>query len=118
MHDSILYIVVPCYNEEEVLPETAKRLREKGCRGEIIFITSHFEFYGEGYEVDALHYLLKPVDADKLSADFYRPHRSYLISLKHVTRISRTSVTLDDRIQIPLSRGKYDDINRAFIERH
>ena len=24
-----LYIVVPCYNEEEVLPETAKRLREK-----------------------------------------------------------------------------------------
>lgn len=25
----ILYIVVPCYNEEEVLPETAKRLKEK-----------------------------------------------------------------------------------------
>lgn len=24
-----LYIVVPCYNEEEVLPETARRLREK-----------------------------------------------------------------------------------------
>lgn len=22
----ILYIVIPCYNEEEVLPETAKRL--------------------------------------------------------------------------------------------
>jgi len=26
---STLYIVVPCYNEEDVLPETAKRLREK-----------------------------------------------------------------------------------------
>lgn len=25
----ILYIVVPCYNEEEVLPETSKRLKEK-----------------------------------------------------------------------------------------
>ena len=25
----ILYIVVPCFNEEEVLPETAKRLKEK-----------------------------------------------------------------------------------------
>ena len=24
-----LYIVVPCYNEEEVLPETAKRLLQK-----------------------------------------------------------------------------------------
>lgn len=25
----VLYMVIPCYNEEEVLPETAKRLREK-----------------------------------------------------------------------------------------
>lgn len=25
----VLYIVVPCYNEEEVLPETSKRLKEK-----------------------------------------------------------------------------------------
>lgn len=24
-----LYLAIPCYNEEEVLPETAKRLREK-----------------------------------------------------------------------------------------
>ena len=23
----VLYVVVPCYNEEEVLPETAKRMR-------------------------------------------------------------------------------------------
>lgn len=35
----ILYLVVPCYNEEEVLPETARRLRDKlrglSDRGEI-----------------------------------------------------------------------------------
>lgn len=29
MKDTILYYVIPCYNEEEVLPETAKRLRVK-----------------------------------------------------------------------------------------
>jgi len=29
MTTPILYIVVPCYNEEEVLPETSKRLLEK-----------------------------------------------------------------------------------------
>lgn len=28
----ILYMVIPCYNEEEVLPETAKRLKEKYTR--------------------------------------------------------------------------------------
>ncbi|MBQ9928750.1 MAG: glycosyltransferase family 2 protein [Lachnospiraceae bacterium] len=27
--DNILYLVIPCYNEEEVLPETSKRLKEK-----------------------------------------------------------------------------------------
>ena len=29
MKEKILYIVVPCYNEEEVLKETTKRLKEK-----------------------------------------------------------------------------------------
>ena len=29
MKKPVLYIVIPCYNEEAVLPETAKRLREK-----------------------------------------------------------------------------------------
>ena len=27
--EKILYLVIPCYNEEEVLPETSKRLKEK-----------------------------------------------------------------------------------------
>ena len=27
--EEILYVVVPCYNEEEVLTETTKRLKEK-----------------------------------------------------------------------------------------
>ena len=27
--NDILYLVVPCYNEQEVLPETSKRLKEK-----------------------------------------------------------------------------------------
>ena len=29
MNNNILYLVIPCYNEEEVLPETAGRLKEK-----------------------------------------------------------------------------------------
>lgn len=161
--------------------ELAKRIRKDNNRAEIIFITSHFEFVGEGYEVDALHYLIKPISADKLmqvlakaaeklsvdppsvviscdgetvklyesdilytesflhyviihtkdkeykikenisvfenklSDDFYRIHRSYLVSLKYITRISRTSVNIGNT-ELPLSRGKYDDINRAFIE--
>ncbi len=161
--------------------ELAKRIRKDNNRAEIIFITSHFEFVGEGYEVDALHYLIKPISvekltqvltkaAEKLSVEppsvviscegetvklyesdilyvesflhyivihtkdneykikenisvfenkvsdvFYRIHRSYLVSLKYITRISRTSVNIGNT-ELPLSRGKYDNINRAFIE--
>ena len=29
MRNKKLYLVIPCYNEEEVLPETAMRLKEK-----------------------------------------------------------------------------------------
>ena len=47
--------------------ELAKRIRKDNNRAEIIFITSHFEFVGEGYEVDALHYLIKPISAEKLT---------------------------------------------------
>lgn len=162
--------------------DLAKQLRHEGNRAEIIFITSHFEFYGEGYEVDALHYLIKPIARDKLAgvltkaADrlaeeppsviiscngetfklfendilyvesflhyisihtkdreyrvkenlsalekkltgtFYRIHRSYLASLKHITRISRSTVIIAGQTELPLARGKYDDINRAYIE--
>lgn len=44
----------------------ARRIRRDNLRSEVIFITSHFEFVSEGYEVDALHYLTKPVSEDKL----------------------------------------------------
>lgn len=164
--------------------DLAKKIRQNQDNAEIIFITSHFEFFGEGYEVDALHYLVKPVKAGKveevlskakqkiesgepsiiihyngeiakiyekeilyleslshyitiytkdkeykikanistfaqeLSEDFYQTHRSYLVSLKHIMRISRDSVTLDNAVQVPLARGKYDQINRAYIERN
>lgn len=163
--------------------ELAKKIRRDNSRSEIIFITSHFEFIGEGYEVDALHYLIKPISEDKLmrvldkaadklsaeppfvliscegvtiklyerdilyveaflhyivihtkdkeyrikenisafeeklSGDFYRIHRSYVVSLKHITKISRRSVNIGDT-ELPLSRGKYDDVNRAFIDRN
>lgn len=162
--------------------DLAKKIRQKQDHVEIIFITSHFEFISEGYEVDALHYLVKPVKASKmeevllkakgkteagepaivihyegeavklyekeilyleslshyvtiytkdreykikanistfaqeLSENFYQTHRSYLVSLKHIVRISRDCVTLDNGAQVPLARGKYDQINRAYIE--
>lgn len=46
--------------------ELAKRLRERNKLVQIIFITGFSEYIAEGYEVAALHYLLKPVSPEKL----------------------------------------------------
>ena len=52
--------------------ELAKQLREKGLKSgsgkkvEIVFTTGLSEYMQEGYEVEALHYLLKPIDREKV----------------------------------------------------
>lgn len=58
--------------------ELAKKLRENGDMLPIVFITGYAEYMNEGYEVEALHYLLKPVNKDKLFAvlDRYIKRRS------------------------------------------
>lgn len=47
--------------------ELAKRIREENDSVQIIFITGFPDFMADGYEVSALHYLMKPVSFDKLS---------------------------------------------------
>ena len=44
----------------------AKKLREKSTDVYIVFLTGHVEYAVEGYEVNALRYLTKPVKEDKL----------------------------------------------------
>ena len=45
----------------------AKTIRQKSDLTQIIFITGFSDFIAEGYEVSALHYLIKPVSEEKLS---------------------------------------------------
>ena len=44
----------------------AKKLRSLSEKVYIVFLTSHIEYALEGYEVNALRYLTKPVSIDKL----------------------------------------------------
>lgn len=46
--------------------ELAHRLRKRDNRIQIVFITGLAEYMDEGYEVDALHYLVKPLRRNKL----------------------------------------------------
>lgn len=45
----------------------AKELRKKNSSTYIVFLTGHVEYAIEGYEVNALRYLTKPIQEDKLT---------------------------------------------------
>ncbi len=44
----------------------ARKIREISDKANIVFLTGHVEYALEGYEVNALRYLTKPVQTDKL----------------------------------------------------
>lgn len=47
--------------------ETAKRIRNNHKKSIIIFITAYSDFVFQGYEVQALNYILKPYNPEKIS---------------------------------------------------
>ena len=42
-------------------------------------------------------------------------HRSYIVGLKHIRKIGKTDISLDNNHTIPVSRRLYSNINMAFI---
>ena len=161
--------------------DLAKQLRARNSRAQIVFITGYPDFIAEGYEVSALHYLMKPVSSEKLvevlnrasdlsqkerpyllvsseretiriffddiyyaesqghymliytqqmqyrvrmtvsglleklDEGFYRCSRSFVVSLRHVCRITKGEIFLENQVSLPLGRGQYDEINKAMI---
>lgn len=163
--------------------ELAKRLRQRQGQLQILFITGTPDFVFDGYDVEAVSYLLKPVKKEQLfrcldqayrrmasripeiladtaegvrrvrlpdvfylesfghstvlhtaagqvesktgiqawaerlwDQGFYRLHRSYLISLAHVAAITKKDVELDGGARLPIPRGKWEDVNRAYLD--
>ena len=159
----------------------ARELRAHSESMVIIFVTGMADFIHEGYDVSALHYLMKPVDEEKLfavlsraakqvakteqflllpvdgetlrvligdimyiesfahcieigltsdiitvkmpaykleqqlSEGFVRCHRSYLVGMKHINKITKADIVLDNGKAIPLSRRMYGAVNEAFM---
>ena len=159
----------------------AKKIRQDNDSVQIVFITGFADYISEGYDVSALHYLMKPVKQDKLFGvldravaamqktervillpvggemlrlpvshvqyveafshtvaivtgtdtiqvkmpiseiekmlgdGFIRSHRSYLVGLRHIARLSKTEVVLDNGKSLPLSRSAAAPVHKAFI---
>ena len=59
-------ILLDIYMEGMSGLELAKKIRETDKETDIIFLTSSPDFMLDGYDVHALHYLLKPVNTERL----------------------------------------------------
>ena len=46
----------------------AREIRKHNRQMQIIFVTGYMEYIQEGYDVEALHYLLKPVSQEKIDS--------------------------------------------------
>ena len=57
-------------------------------------------------------------DVEELLAGhgFLKPHRSYLVNSQHVFSMGKTSLTLIDKTEIPISRNRVAEVREEFLE--
>ena len=60
-------VLIDCLLPGKSGVELARELRQENAVTSIIFVTAYLEYAAEGYETEALRYLLKPVTEEKLT---------------------------------------------------
>ena len=116
--------------------ELAKRIRKRqeksGKRSIIIFVTGFREYMEDAFDVNAFHYLVKPIKEDmddgvtetyarmydlenELGDSFFRCHRGYLVNLEKVTAYSANSIQVLNGDSIMLAEKKYTDFVKAYL---
>ena len=88
-------------------------LRRSNETVQIIFITGYSDYIAEGYEVSALHYLLKPLQTEKL----------FSVLDRAAERLSKNErmLTLElsgSLVRIPLYQIRYIDIQHNYATVH
>ena len=93
--------------------EMAKKIRKDNDTIQIIFITGYSDYILEGYEVAALHYLIKPVKEEKLSAVLNRA----------VDKLTKNEKILHfetngEMIRVPIYQIRYADVYGNYVTIH
>lgn len=83
--------------------EYARQLREQGSEIPIVFITSTMDYALEGYTVDSLGYILKPINRDELRKTLLRAYKKYQKQTIVLTSASRSvSFQVDDVLYLEI----------------
>ena len=91
----------------------ARKLRQDNQTVQIIFITGYADYISDGYEVDALHYLMKPIQEEKLFAVLDRAVTKLIKNEKVLNIISQ-----GEMLRLPISQINYAEVNSNYITIH
>lgn len=91
----------------------AKRIRKENESVQIVFVTGYSEYIADGYEVAALHYLIKPVDRDRLFSVLDRAVRNL-----HKNEQALTLVLPGETVRVPLYEIRYLDVRQNYVTVH
>lgn len=93
--------------------ELARKIRQENGTVQIVFITGFPDFMAEGYEVSALHYLMKPVSREKLFQVLDR-------AAANLTRTEKRLKVVFDRQTdfVPLDQILYVEAQRQYVVVH
>lgn len=91
----------------------AKTIRKNNKTVQIVFITGYSDYIAEGYEVSALHYLMKPVKQEKLFEVLNRATEK----LEKNERLLTLELS-GEMIRIPLHEIHYLDVNGNYVTIH
>lgn len=91
----------------------AKELRKSNDTVQIIFITGYSEYISEGYEVAALHYLMKPVNEEKLCLVLDRAAEK----LAKNERVLNFEVS-GEMVRVPIYQIRYADVLGNYVTVH
>lgn len=91
----------------------AKEIRKDNRTVQIIFVTGYYEYIGDGYDVSALHYLLKPATPEKLFPVLNR-------AAENLRYRQKALVAADggQTVRIPLADIVYLEAARNYVEIH
>ena len=93
--------------------ELAKKLRGRDRSVQIIFITGYMEYISEGYDVEALHYLLKPVAREKFLSVLDRAARR--VQMRERALILETS---GEMLRIPFYEIEWIEVQKNYVTLH
>ncbi len=91
----------------------AKQVRRDNETVQIVFVTGYSEYIAEGYEVAALHYLMKPVNEEKLFAVLDRA----LEKQRQNEKCLNVSMS-GEMVRIPFYQIRYLEVQKNYVTIH